>query len=83
VQLLPDSAAVGRTLGSLSLRVRAGTAVLAIHREGADAVMPSPREVLRAGDTLTLAGNHESTELAREILLHGSPGLENAYLASS
>jgi len=83
VQLLPDSPAVGRTLGSLSLRVRAGAAVLAVHREGADAVMPTRTEVLRAGDTLTLAGTQEATELARQILLKGGTGLESAYLASS
>ncbi|MBA3545789.1 MAG: cation:proton antiporter [Nannocystis sp.] len=81
VHLLPDSPAVGRNLGSLSLRVRAGVAVLAIHRDGPDMVLPSPREVLRAGDTLTLAGTHEATELARKILLEGGAGRESAYLA--
>jgi CPA2 family monovalent cation:H+ antiporter-2 len=82
VHLLPDSPAVGRSLGQLSLRVRAGVAVLAIHRDGPDAVMPLPREVLRAGDTLTLAGTHEATELARDILLKGGVGRESAYLAA-
>ena len=81
VHLLPDSPAVGRTLGQLSLRVRAGVAVLAIHRDGPDTVMPLPREVLQAGDTLTLAGTHEATELARDILLKGGVGRESAYLA--
>jgi len=81
VHLLPDSPAVGRTLGQLSLRVRAGVAVLAIHREGPDTVLPSAREALRAGDTLTLAGTHEATELAQAILLKGGAGRESAYLA--
>jgi CPA2 family monovalent cation:H+ antiporter-2 len=85
VRLLESSPAVGRSLGQLSLRVRAGVQVLAITREGAaeggaDTVMPTPREVLRAGDTLTLAGTLEATDKARELLLKGSE-IENAYLA--
>ena len=85
VHLPAESPAVGRTLGQLSLRVRAGVTVLAITREGegeagADTVMPMPREVLRAGDTLTLAGTHEATEKARDLLLKGSD-IENHYLA--
>ena len=81
VMLLQDSPAVGRTLAQLSLRVRAGVAVLAIHRDGPDMVLPSPSAMLRAGDTLTLAGTHEATELARKILLEGGFGRESAYLA--
>jgi CPA2 family monovalent cation:H+ antiporter-2 len=86
VRLLDTSPAVGRSLGQLSLRVRAGAQVLAITREGegeggADTVMPTPREVLRAGDTLTLAGTLEATERARELLLVGSE-IENVYLAT-
>ena len=86
VRLLDTSPAVGRSLGQLSLRVRAGAQVLAITREGegeggADTVMPTPREVLRAGDTLTLAGTIEATERARELLLVGSE-IENVYLAT-
>ena len=85
VHLPAESPAVGRTLGQLSLRVRAGVTVLAITREGegeagADTVMPMPREVLRAGDTLTLAGTHEAMEKARDLLLKGSD-IENHYLA--
>ena len=36
--------------------------------------------MLRAGDTLTLAGTLEATDRARELLLKGSE-IENAYLA--
>lgn len=82
VRLQADSPAVGRTLGQLSLRIRAGVAVMAIHRESGDIVMPSSREQLRADDTLTLAGTPEATGLAEQILLKGSAGLESAYLAA-
>ncbi|MBK7824128.1 cation:proton antiporter [Nannocystis sp.] len=85
VRLPAESPAVGRTLGQLSLRVRAGATVLAITREGegdagGDTVMPAPREVLRAGDTLTLAGTQEATDKARDLLLKGS-NIDNEYLA--
>ncbi len=43
--------------------------------------MPTPREVLRAGDTLTLAGTLEATERARELRLVGSE-IENGSLAT-
>ncbi len=81
VRLTEESPAVGRTLGQLSLRVRAGVTIMAITREPEGAVVPSPRERLQAGDVLTLAGTHEATEMAREILLRGSGGLETAYLS--
>ena len=83
VRLVEGCPAVGRTLGQLSLRVRTGVSVLAINREPAGTVMPSPREILQVGDILTLAGTMEATDQARELLLRGSGGIDMAYLASS
>ncbi len=81
VRLVEESPAVGRTLGQLSLRVRAGVTVMAINREPAGTVVPAPGERLQVGDVIALAGTHEATELAREILLRGSGGLEMVYLS--
>ena len=81
VRLVETSPAVGRTLAQLGLRVRAGVTVMAINREPAGTVMPSPRERLEVGDILTLAGTQEATEMAREILLLGSGGLGADYLS--
>lgn len=81
VRLVEGSPAVGRTLGQLSLRLRAGVTVMAINREPAGTVVPAPSERLQVGDVLALAGTQEATETAREILLRGSGGIELAYLS--
>ena len=83
VRLPAESPVVGRTLGQLSLRVRAGVSVMAIIRDPGGTVMPSPRERLQAGDVLTLAGTQEAMALAREIVLRGGAGLEAAYLSGT
>lgn len=62
------SPAVGRTLAALDLRGRTGAQVLAIHREGSDALVPTGHEVLHAGDVLALAGSLEAIEAARREL---------------
>jgi CPA2 family monovalent cation:H+ antiporter-2 len=68
VRLDEASRAVGRTLSSLDLRGRTGATVLAIRREGGDALVPTGHEVLRAGDVLAIAGSGESIEAARRKL---------------
>jgi CPA2 family monovalent cation:H+ antiporter-2 len=69
---LADSApAVGQTLADLDLRAKTGTSVLAIGREGGGIANPSPREPLRAGDVLAVAGSEEAIASARVVLLGG------------
>jgi K+/H+ antiporter YhaU regulatory subunit KhtT len=60
--------AVGKTLASLDLRARTGAAVLAIHRQGRDVVIPTGSEPLGEGDVLILAGTPAALEQARTVL---------------
>lgn len=68
IQLPPESRAVGRTLAELNLRALTGAMVVAISRDGGEVILPESAEVLRAGDTLALAGATASIASAREIL---------------
>jgi CPA2 family monovalent cation:H+ antiporter-2 len=68
VRLAPESAAVGKTLAELDLRALTGATVLAITRGEQGILVPTAREVLRAGDVLALAGAHDAIDAAREIL---------------
>ena len=68
VQLHATSGAVGQTLAQLNLRALTGATVLAIQRATGGLVVPSPQEVLRAGDVLALAGTSESVAAARALL---------------
>jgi monovalent cation:H+ antiporter-2, CPA2 family len=68
--LLDESAAaVGRSLADLDLRAKTGASVLAITREGEGNANPSPRDLLKAGDVLAVAGSAEAVAAARELLL--------------
>jgi CPA2 family monovalent cation:H+ antiporter-2 len=67
-RLEPHSRAVGKSLAELNLRGVTGTTVLAITRAGGDVLLPSAREILRAGDILALAGTQEAIAAARELL---------------
>ncbi|MBJ6762268.1 cation:proton antiporter [Myxococcaceae bacterium JPH2] len=71
ISLLQTSPAVGRTLAELDLRGMTGATVLAIRRGDADVLVPSAKEVLRAGDVLALAGTHEAIDAARAVLESG------------
>ena len=73
VRLDLRSPAVGQTLAALNLRARTGATVLAINRAEAGVVMPTPAEVLRAGDVLTLAGPNEAIEGSIALLRGESP----------
>jgi CPA2 family monovalent cation:H+ antiporter-2 len=67
-----DSPAVGKTLAEIDLRGLSGATVLAVKRAGETVVVPAGREMLRAGDTLALAGTPEAIERARHLLLDSS-----------
>jgi monovalent cation:H+ antiporter-2, CPA2 family len=71
VRLAPNSGAIGRSLAEVNLRALTGATVLAIQRAQGGAVLPSPVEILRAGDVLALAGPPESIEAAARLL--GAP----------
>jgi CPA2 family monovalent cation:H+ antiporter-2 len=68
VRLAEGSPAINRTLAQLNLRGRTGATVLVITRSGEPVVVPTGREVLRAGDMLALAGAEESVEAAMRVL---------------
>jgi CPA2 family monovalent cation:H+ antiporter-2 len=70
----PSSRAVGKTLAELDLRSLTGATVLAITRDGSGSVLPSAKEVIRAGDVLALAGTQEAVDAARALL--SAPGRE-------
>lgn len=75
VRLNAHSAAVGLTLAQIDLRVRTSATVLALSRDGARAEVPSPHDVLRPGDILTLTGSEEALVAARTLLQQG-PALD-------
>jgi CPA2 family monovalent cation:H+ antiporter-2 len=68
VELAADCPALGRSLAELNLRGVTGATVLAIVRGDQGLLVPSAREVLRAGDVLALAGSHDAIEAARALL---------------
>ncbi len=63
--------AAGKTLTDLNLRGRTGATVLAIIRAEGGVSVPGPREVLRVGDTLALAGTQSAIEQAVQLLSTG------------
>ncbi len=68
VELLPGSAAVGRTLAEIELRGLTGATVLAIQRGAQSILVPSGHERLSAGDVLAIAGTHEAVNAAKKLL---------------
>ncbi len=68
VRLGAESHAVDRTLAQLDLRGLTGAAVLAITRSGEPVIVPTGREVLRAGDMLALAGTDDAVAAATKLL---------------
>ena len=74
VRLEASSPAVGKSLAQLGVRGVTGASVLAIVRGDGGVIVPSAGEVLRAGDTLALAGTREAVEAAVELLTGFPPG---------
>jgi CPA2 family monovalent cation:H+ antiporter-2 len=68
IRIEPNSPAVDRTLAQLNVRALTGATVLCIIRDGAQVLVPTGHEVLRAGDVLAVAGSHEAAEAARMSL---------------
>jgi len=72
VKLKEGAASLGQTLKGLNLRGLTGATVLAIDRSGArggaEILVPTGDEQLRANDTLVIAGSAEATRAAIELL---------------
>jgi CPA2 family monovalent cation:H+ antiporter-2 len=69
VRLEPGSAAIGRTLAQLNLRGSTGATVLAVTRSEGGVIVPTAKELLRAGDVLALAGTHDAIAAATAAIL--------------
>ena len=69
IKLSEQCPAVGKSLAELDLRAKTGASVLAITRGDTGTANPSPREPLRGGDVLAVAGSAEAIASAREMLL--------------
>ena len=68
VTLPATSPAIGQTLVDLDLRGLTGASVIAIARAEGSIAAPTGREILAAGDVLTLTGTEESVEAAIDLL---------------
>ncbi len=71
VRLPDDSPLIGKSLAKTKLRAATGATIIAIGREGGQVLVPSGREVLRAGDVLALVGTHGAIKRARAMLRGG------------
>ncbi len=68
IRLDPGSPALGKTLAQLNLRGRTGATVLAVTRSEGGVIVPTAKEMLRAGDVLALAGTHDAVSEAKTLL---------------
>ena len=86
IRVVPESIAVGRSLGQLNLRGATGATVLAIKRGSKQIPTPLGREVIEAGDLVAVAGAHDAMAIAREIfspdLARTRDALEGAEIES-
>jgi CPA2 family monovalent cation:H+ antiporter-2 len=67
IRVVPQSIAVGRSLGQLNLRGATGATVLAIRRGARQIPTPLGREVIEADDVVAVAGSHDALAIARAI----------------
>lgn len=71
VRLDEGAAAIGKTLAEVDLRAKTGATAIAVAHPERDVVIPTGREGLIEGDTLTIAGPRHAIERARVLLLGG------------
>jgi monovalent cation:H+ antiporter-2, CPA2 family len=71
ISIDPDSYALGKTLAELNLRARTGANVIAIHRTGGPAILPTGNERLEPGDTLAIAASPEALRDTDALLRDG------------
>lgn len=67
IRVVPQSIAVGRSLGQLNLRGATGATVLAIRRGAQQIPTPLGRQVIEANDVVAVAGSHDALAIARAI----------------
>jgi monovalent cation:H+ antiporter-2, CPA2 family len=67
IRVVPQSIAVGRSLGQLNLRGATGATVLAIRRGTQQIPTPLGREMIEANDVVAVAGSHDALAIARAI----------------
>ncbi|MES4786557.1 MAG: hypothetical protein C4294_12830, partial [Nitrospiraceae bacterium] len=65
----PDSPAVGKTLGQISIRPRTGASVIALTRSGVTESNPSEKVRLDAGDIVVLLGTRPQIQRAIGLLV--------------
>ena len=70
------SAAAGRMIGELDVRLRTGATIVAVARESGSEINPGPAFRLHPGDTVVLLGRSEEIESAVEYL--GGPATRGA-----
>ena len=73
VSVSPNSGGVGKRLSEIDLHNQSGAIVVAIGRDGAEIIVPTGEEVLRAGDVLELAGSSEAVATATRLLNSPQP----------
>lgn len=66
--LLPDSPAVGKTLGELDLRGSTGATVIAVIRDGESKISPGANYQLQERDTVVLVGTPKKLQQAMDLL---------------
>jgi monovalent cation:H+ antiporter-2, CPA2 family len=67
IRVVPQSIAVGRSLGQLNLRGATGATVLAIRRGTKQIPTPLGREVIEADDVVAVAGSRDALAIARAL----------------
>ena len=68
VFLMPDSPAIGKTLGELDLRGSTGATVIAVIRDGESKVSPGANYELQERDTVVLVGTPKKLQRAMDLL---------------
>lgn len=69
---------VGKTTGEINIGSLTGAKILVVARGEGHSFLPTGKDVLRAGDVLTLAGTPAAVEEAREILTRGTSQAERS-----
>lgn len=64
----PGSALVGQTLASAQIRMRTGTTIIAVGKDGEDVYSPGPDLVLASGDVLVAVGTNEAKEKLKTLV---------------
>jgi monovalent cation:H+ antiporter-2, CPA2 family len=66
--LPPDSPTIGKSLIDTNIRAITGASVVAILRKGCQPILPTGKDLLRAGDVLSIVGTPKSLDLAQNLV---------------